>query len=325
MFPYPHLVALSGTTLALAVLAAVLAALLVHRHGAFLIAREAERAFRQLYENIGEGIFRIAVDGTLVSANPAFWHLHGYTAKGAESVLTTANWYADPGRYAEVRELLFSRGRVENLVSEIVRHGTGERLWVEESIRLVRDARTGKPAYCDGTVRNVTDSVRRSEIQARSDKIAAIVPGCLYQFCLKPDGTSSMPYASVGIASIFGVTPDEVARDATSAIDRIHPDDRPAVMESVAQSARDLTPWHSEYRVVQPNGSEKWILGHAVAERQADGAVLWHGFLTDITSRKNAESRIYDLAYLDALTGLPNRAVLVDRLQQTLAAPGLQP
>ncbi len=326
MFPYPHLVALSGTTLALAVVSAVLAILLVHRHGAFLIARETERAFRQLYENIGEGIFRVAVDGTLVSANPAFWHLHGYRAGGeADGAGLTANWYADPSRYADIRQLLFTRGVVENLISEIVRYGTGERLWVEESIRLVRDARSGEPAYCDGTVRDVTDSIRRTELQSRSDKIAAIVPGCLYQCRLSPDGKASMPYASVGIASVFGLTPEEVANDASRVFALIHPDDRDAVYQSIHRSAETLQPWRFEYRIQSAGGDHKWVLGHAIAEREADGTVVWHGFLTDITERKQAESRIYDLAYLDALTGLPNRTVLVERLREMLAAPGPQP
>ena len=325
MFPYPHLVALSGTTLALAILCAVLAALLVHRHGAFLIAREAERAFRQLYENIGEGIFRVTVDGTLVSANPAFWHLHGYPGNGDGAGPTSANWYADPTRYAEVCDLLFTRGGVENLVSEIVRHGTGERRWVAENIRLVRDVRTGKPAYCDGTVRDVTDAFRRLEMQARHDKIAAIVPGCLYQCRLSPDGKSTMPYASVGIAGLFGLTPEEVVSDASRVLGLIHPDDRDVVYQSVHRSAETLQPWRCEYRIRTVDGAEKWVLAHAIAEREADGSVLWHGFMTDITERKQAESRIYDLAYLDTLTGLPNRTVLVDRLQQTLTAPGPQP
>ena len=36
----------------------------------------------------------------------------------------------------------------------------------------------------------------------------------------------------------------------------------------------------------------RWYLGNSVPERLADGAVLWHGFITDVTSRKEVEARL---------------------------------
>ena len=54
-------------------------------------------------------------------------------------------------------------------------------------------------------------------------------------------------------------------------------------------------------------------------EKLEDGSILWHGFITDITDRKNAEERIRHMAQFDALTDLPNRALLSDRLQQALS------
>ena len=311
-------------TAGLAVLALVLGATALNRHNALLIMRRSERSFRDLYDNITEGVFRSTIDGHMISANPALVHLNGYESE--EEMLRDVNdiagkWYVDPGRRAEIHQMLVDAGQVTNVVSEVYRYKTRERIWIEESTRLARDANTGAPRYYDGTVREVTDTVRRLEMQARYEKIASIVSGCLYQYRLRPDGTSCLPYASIGIQHIFGVLPEEVAEDASVLLALIHSEDLSAVQASVEDSARTMTPWQSEYRVVPRGGSERWIFGHSVPEREADGSILWHGFLTDVTERKQAEARIYDLAYRDTLTGLPNRAALVEGLHGALAAP----
>jgi diguanylate cyclase (GGDEF)-like protein len=61
-------------------------------------------------------------------------------------------------------------------------------------------------------------------------------------------------------------------------------------------------------------------MGEAQPERLADGSVLWHGFITDITDRKTAEAHTHQLAYFDALTGLPNRRMLIERIHGALGS-----
>jgi len=91
------------------------------------------------------------------------------------------------------------------------------------------------------------------------------------------------------------------------------------VAASIEASARSLQPWHQEYRVVLPKQGMRWRLGDAKPERLEDGSVLWHGFITDITQRRRQEEQTHWLAYFDALTQLPNRRLLVDRVGQALA------
>ncbi len=230
--------------------------------------------------------------------------------------------YVDPDRHDEIRRRLGAEGEIRGLISEIYRHDSGERVWVEENIHLVSDPRTGVPRYYYGTVRDVTDTVRRLEMQERTEKIASLISGCLYQQRSHVDGRTTMPYASVGLMDIMGVSPEEVSVDASRVFTRVHPDDRDALRESFRNSVATMSPRHIEYRVLGPDGGEKWVAGHSVPEREADGSILWHGFLTDITARKRAEARVYDLAYRDMLTGLPNRGALVDHLQVAINAPG---
>ena len=304
-------------------LAVALCALLLNRHSAYLAVVVAERNFRELYDNIGEGVFRSTLDGHMMSANPALVHLNGYDTE-AEMLDDVSDiggqWYVDPNRRAEIHRMLLEKGKVANIVSEVYRYKTRERIWVEESTRLVRDGKTGQPRYYDGTVREVTETVRRLQLQERYEKITSIVSGCLYQMSMTPDGKATIPYASVGLKEIYGVTPGEVVRDASILSRLVHPDDLPALRASFSHAMRTMTPRQDEYRIRSTDGVEKWILGHAVPEAQSDGTTLWHGYFVDISERKRSEARIHDLAYLDPLTRLPNRGALVDGLQAALTA-----
>ncbi len=310
---------LIGLVVTLAALCCVLAVIAVHRHLAFRAIRAEERSFRDLYDNINEGVFRSTLDGRMISANPALVRLNGYRTeaemlRGVNDI--AAEWYVQPGRRAELHKVLLKTGRVCGLVSEVYRHKTRERIWIEESTRLVRDEVTGEPRYYDGTVREVTDAVERQEIQERLAKIASLISGCVYQLRVKPDGTMSSPYASVGFTKLFGLEPEDVQADALLIWRHIHPDDRQALMDLFAVSAKTLTPRQDEYRIIAVDGTEKWVMGQSSPEREADGSTLWHGFVGDITQRKRHEERIYQLAYFDALTGLPNRTALLERLQR---------
>jgi PAS domain S-box-containing protein len=127
------------------------------------------------------------------------------------------------------------------------------------------------------------------ETAARLEKIASQVPGMVYQFRLATDGSSSFPYCSDGIRDIYQLTPEQVKHDASLAYAAIHPDDLQQVRDSITLSAAQLSLWKQDYRIQFSDGEIIWVTGRAVPERQADGSILWHGFINDITERKKIE------------------------------------
>ncbi|MEI6173913.1 MAG: PAS domain-containing protein [Bacteroidota bacterium] len=127
-------------------------------------------------------------------------------------------------------------------------------------------------------------------------KIASLVPGVVYQYLLRPNGTSCFPYASEAIRDIYRVSPDEIREDASAVFANLHPDDLSGVAASIQASAQTLTLWQHEYRVKFSDGTIRSLYGHAVPQRAEDGSVLWHGFITDITERKQAENELHQVS-----------------------------
>lgn len=101
----------------------------------------------------------------------------------------------------------------------------------------------------------------------------------------------TLPYAAASIADLYGFSPAELAVDAAPMLERIHPDDLPRVVESIAQSEAGMGPWHAEYRYLHPTRGEIWVEGYSSPLRDDDGGVTWHGVLIEVTMRKQVEAQ----------------------------------
>jgi len=76
-----------------------------------------------------------------------------------------------------------------------------------------------------------------------------------------------------------------------------------------------------ELELYSKDRTTKWVLANIRAVRDAHGTIaLVEGTIEDITDRKRAEEQVQFLAFYDALTGLPNRTLLRDRLANAMAA-----
>jgi diguanylate cyclase (GGDEF)-like protein/PAS domain S-box-containing protein len=122
---------------------------------------------------------------------------------------------------------------------------------------------------------------------------------------------------------MLGFAENEFSDAASEWSDRIHQEDMPHVIAAIQAHIDGKTPSANiEFRMLCKDGSWKWIHGRGmVVSRSNDGnALRLVGTNTDITERKRAEDKIHKLAFYDDLTGLANRHLISDRLEQTIAA-----
>jgi diguanylate cyclase (GGDEF)-like protein/PAS domain S-box-containing protein len=110
-------------------------------------------------------------------------------------------------------------------------------------------------------------------------------------------------------------------------LQRVHSEDRNEVEAKLSAHISSKSPqFECEYRIQHKNGSYRWMLNRGLAVRDDRGlAYRMAGSQTDITDRKNAEAQLLYDAFHDALTGLPNRALFLDRIEHVIASAKRHP
>ena len=287
----------------------------------YMASKSSAAESAALIDHLTEGVYRSSPDGKQISANRALVRLNGYESEAEQLAAVkdiALEWYVDDDRRAEFKALMDRNGQVENFVSEIYRHKTRERIWISESARVVRDPKTKEIRHYEGSVREITDSIKRREIEERFRKLTDMLPGGLFQLVRSPDGKFTAPYVSSGFCRTVGIDETDRVSDPFSYYQNIHPDDQDHYAATLRQSGIKLTTWNVEFRVISNGSDERWL--HVVAQPEtSQKTITWHGYVSDITARKRQELEIEEMAYVDPLTNLPNRRYLMDRIEQVAA------
>ncbi|WP_372876990.1 response regulator [Pseudomonas sp.] len=270
------------------------------------LRQHAEQAAlqRAILASAGSAIIAITPTGEISSVNPSAEHLLGYVQQHLLG-RPFATALLDPKQLAGRAEALglecaqtiaadFSvlaahaaRGQDKPREWTFVRQD-GSQLPALLTVSVVRD----EGGVLLGYVAIAQDLSQREQALQRLRQIAAQLPGMVFQAQLSERGTVRFPYASEGIVDIYGLTPADVREHSKAVFAAIHEDDRASVADAIRDSARTLSQWHQEYRVRHPGKGLIWVEGKATPLRQADGSVIWHGVISDISTRKHQEQEL---------------------------------
>ncbi len=159
------------------------------------------------------------------------------------------------------------------------------------------------------------DQRRIAELEqeaSRYRRLITNVPGMVYQFILRTDGSMGFTFVSDGSIEVYGREPEEIVRDYKVAFEQVAAVDTASFVRSVRQSAADLSAYKWEGRLYR-NGGMRWIQAASRPHLQDDGSILWDGIILDITQRKEADAAVerglrQEAATLELLSGIASAA-----------------
>lgn len=280
--------------------------------------RRAEAKYRDIFENAVEGIYQTTSDGRILNFNPAFARIYGYDSAVelleafAEGLFTL---YADVHRRAEFVRQMKADGVVKNFESQ-VRHRDGSLIWVSENARAVHAG--SELLYFEGTIEDITKRKLAEEALRRSEQKLSLhvqhTPLAVIEWNLAGEVTEWNPAAE----GIFGYTRAEAL--GSHAFELIVPESARASMQTIwadllAQTGGERSTNENRTKSGQIITCE-WYNTALIDE--TGNVIGVASSALDISKRVEVERRLLYEASHDSLTGLPNRALFVDRLMQSI-------
>jgi diguanylate cyclase (GGDEF)-like protein/PAS domain S-box-containing protein len=258
-------------------------------------------------------------DNPIVFVNPGFTRMTGYTlaeVRGCNCRFLQGS-VTDPTVLQDIREAIASQRPYTGVLLNYRKDGS--LFWNELTISPVFDPHGNLTSYIglqnDVTARKQVEESRRES----EERYALAVQGAndgIWDWNLK----TSEVYFSSRWKSMLGHTEAEISNLPEEWFNRIHPEDLDWVKVKVSAHLDGLTPhFENEHRMRHRDGSYRWMLTRGLAVRDVTGrATRMAGSQTDITARKQAEEQLMYDALHDALTRLPNRTLLMDRLRHAI-------
>lgn len=277
------------------------------------------RSVEVILDNVPSAVVVKDADGLVHFANAAYAALHGRTVADVvgrpESDFIPAS---NAARFHADDMAVMEANRPVQYEDELPT-AAGTRYFRTVKLPLADD--DGRVwAVCAMATEITSERQLEAELRASRDQLARLAeraPGMVYQFRRRADGGYDLPYSSHGIRGVFEFEPEDVADDASPLFTRVHPDDLAAFTSSIEASERDGAPWQLEFRVVLPSRGLRWIRASSTPETTG-GATVWHGYAEDVTDRVLDQQALWHRANYDSLTGLPNRDLAIDRLEQAI-------
>ena len=273
---------------------------------------ESERELRGILDHLQDTYYRTDRHGVFTRVSRSVEQLLGYTVV---EVLgrKLADLYCFPAdRQDFVARMRANDGRIVGAESRL-RHKDGHEVWVRTNAHFIHDA-AGNVVGVEGTTRDNTGP-RRAEEELR---LAAKVFESSGEAIMITDAGGRIISVNQAFSRVTGhAARDVVGRNANLLSSGRHSRE---FFDQMWRSVLDNGYWQGEIWNRRHNGEvfPEWLGISSV--RDADGKIThFVGIFSDISERKAAEAKIAFLAHHDPLTGLPNRLLLKDRMQQGMA------
>ncbi len=258
--------------------------------------KESENLFKNALESIGDNVWEHDFQNGKTFFTKSDNQFLGYTP---EEITSNSELWWSRVHHDDLHILIENDKRYKEKKAEShsleyrLIHKDGSVRWVlDRGVIIQRDA-VGNPLKIIGTHTDITNS-KQNEIELANrvkqfQSLSENIPGVIYEFVFRKDGSSGLNYISPAIEKIFGISPG----DFKNYLEYIHPDDREMVIERNQYCRETLSPFYVEARLVIPGHPVKWHSVHSSYSYQtSDGDIVFTGFMLDITDRKTVEHQL---------------------------------
>jgi diguanylate cyclase (GGDEF)-like protein/PAS domain S-box-containing protein len=262
--------------------------------------RESESRFQNIAANLPGAIFRYLLrpdnsDAILYvsSGCSALWEVESESVLADVSVLwQTIDPEDVPAIYASVMESAQTLQPWSGTWR--ITTPSGRKKWLE-AVGSTPERQANGDVIWDTMVLDLTDRKQAEaafrESESRFQTLADNVPGVIFGYCLRPDGSDQFTYISSEFLDLYGLSSDEALQDARVVWNVTHPDDLEMLRKSVMESAQTMQTWQSQYRIITPSGQIKWVQGISRPTQHQNGDLIWDGLIIDISDQKFAEEK----------------------------------
>ncbi|HEY8503958.1 MAG TPA: PAS domain S-box protein, partial [Gemmataceae bacterium] len=263
--------------------------------------RRSEAEFRAIFELAAAGKAQTdPATGRFTRVNRRFCEITGYPeGELLERTFADLTHPYDRRRDAEaVARVLRGEAEDWDFETRLVRRDA-RTAWAHVTGRLIRDA-DGRPLTAVATILDVTARKRAelalSESEERLRAALAASQTGTFRWDIATDGLE----CDDNLCRLLGLDPTPGSADPApdalgDLLERVHPDDRPGVVEQCGRCAREGADFETDFRVVRPDGTTRWVYGKGQTVRGADGRPLYvTGACTDVTDRKAAEQALLE-------------------------------
>jgi diguanylate cyclase (GGDEF)-like protein/PAS domain S-box-containing protein len=279
----------------------------------------SELRYRRLFETAQDGILILdAETGAITDVNPYLIKMLGYTC---EELLGKKLWEVGAFKDVEASKKAYLELQTQGYIRYEdlpLRTSDGQTMEVE-FVSNVYPVGNQRVIQCN--IRDIADRkrVERALIESE-ERYALATRGAndgLWDWNLKTNEF----YYSPRWEAMLGSAEHLMENRPEEWFQRVHPEDVERLQADLAAHLAGHTAYfESEYRMLHPDGTYHWMLSRGVAVRDANGkAYRMAGSQTDIMRRKAIEEQLQRDVLHDALTGLPNRSLFMDRLDHAVA------
>ncbi|MDD5285963.1 MAG: EAL domain-containing protein [Desulfuromonadaceae bacterium] len=274
-----------------------------------------------VFQNLAEGVICFDRHGKIESLNQAALETFGYSAaelKYRDIMILFSKTGVPESDFSVSTLIAFDAGKSSHIVKDLI--GKRKDGGIFNLDLLVSELKQGEIYLFIGIMRD-TEDLKRSEKELI---LAAKVFENMNEAIGVTDEYNNYISINPAFTKITGYTPEEVMgkNPMLMASERHDTEFYKRMWDSINENGE----WHGELWERRKNSEvyPKWLSMVAVKDSQ-ERLLNYISVFSDISERKAADERIHFMAHHDELTGLPNRALLHDRiLQAIMSAPRLK-